>query len=70
MKIKYVDLHKYFLEKDVFSLRENREDYYHPSKLGHEIAAKAIYEYLLENYFMPLRNGQPAKPKNEPRELK
>lgn len=50
LKIDYIDLHNCFLKNDVFILRENEKDYFHPSKLGHKIAAEAIYKYLLENY--------------------
>lgn len=71
--IECVDLHKYFLRKDIdiFSLRESRQDWYHPSRLGHEIAAKAIYEYLLENHFAPSHSADPGKTRKfGPRELK
>lgn len=51
LDIEYIDLHSYFSAEKIKSLRSYKEDYIHPSKEGHEIAAKVIYDYLVEKYF-------------------
>lgn len=59
LRIDYIDLHKDFPEEGRHKLRSKKEDYIHPSNEGHEIAANAIYGYLMENYFSALHNRQP-----------
>ncbi len=49
LKIDYLDLHSYFPAEQRKSLRLVGNDYIHPSKQGHEIAAQAIYEHLIKN---------------------
>jgi lysophospholipase L1-like esterase len=55
LNIDYLDLHSVFpKEKEkLTALRACRceNDYIHPSKEGHEIAANAIYSYLIGKYF-------------------
>ena len=52
LNIEYLDLHWIFPKggKELMALR-SCQDYVHPSKEGHEIAAEAIYSYLIEKYF-------------------
>ncbi len=52
LKIDYIDLHKDFPEEKRYKLRSEEDDYIHPNIEGHEIAANAIYEHLMENYFL------------------
>jgi len=55
--IDFIDFHSFF-PKDKESLerlRNFKDDYVHPSKEGHEIAAKALFDYLRRNKFKSSR---------------
>ena len=50
LDVDYIDLHLYFPENQRYELREGKGDDIHPSEKGHRIAAKTIYNYLVNNY--------------------
>ncbi len=45
-KIRYLDLHDRFTNIDDLDWRKNREDWVHPSRKGHIVIARQIYDYL------------------------
>lgn len=49
LDIEYIDLHKYFPEDDRQDLRFFKNDYVHLSPKGLEIAARAVFNYLVNN---------------------
>jgi len=62
LNIDYIDLHIYFPEQERYKYIKKdkrgefikmgeKPDYCHPTKEGYFIAAKAIYNYLIERYF-------------------
>ncbi len=51
LEIDFIDLTNYFKDKDLYALRMQENDYIHPCQEGHEVAAEAIYKYLIEKYF-------------------
>lgn len=51
LEINYLNLYEHLPTKDLYALRENKEDEMHPSLEGHRLIAKIIYDYLLVNFF-------------------
>jgi len=62
LDIDFLDLHKAFPKESekLESLRRWKNDFVHPSVQGHDIAAKAIYEYLINSYGFGAATGQGA----------
>lgn len=50
LKLDYLDLSGSIPEKDLYGLRENYDDEIHPSREGHRIIAKSIYDYIKDFY--------------------
>jgi len=48
LSINYCDLHNSMLQKELYSIRDNKEDYIHPSREGHHFFAKIVYDYFLD----------------------
>lgn len=51
LKLNYINLYEHLPEKDLYSLRNFKQDEVHPSREGHRLIAKIIYGYLLNRYF-------------------
>jgi lysophospholipase L1-like esterase len=51
LKIPYLNLYEHLPEKNLYSLREEKEDEIHPSRKGHHLIAEVIYDYMLDNFF-------------------
>jgi len=51
LKINYLNLYEHLPTKDLYALRENKEDEIHPSREGHRIIANIIYDYLSDKFF-------------------
>jgi len=51
LEIDYIDLHDYFPNKKRGALKIDSQDYIHPTKDGHKIAAEVIFEYLKKNKY-------------------
>lgn len=49
--IDHVNLYDQLPERGLYGLRETKEDEIHPSKEGHILIGKIIYNYLLDKYF-------------------
>jgi lysophospholipase L1-like esterase len=54
LKIDFIDLHDFFPRdrESLEKLRFFKDDFIHPSREGHEIAAKAIFDHLYEKNFI------------------
>ena len=51
LNVDYVNLYEYLPEKELYSLRNRKDDEMHPSKDGHILMEKIIYNHLLKKYF-------------------
>jgi len=49
--IDYLNLYEALTGTDLYSLRDRKEDEIHPSRKGHYIIAKLIYDHLSRNFF-------------------
>ncbi len=51
LKMNYLNLYEHLPKRNLYSLRERKEDEMHPSREGHRLIAKIIYDYMLDNCF-------------------
>lgn len=51
LKIDHLNLYELLSKIDLYSLRGKKEDEMHPSREGHRLFTKIIYNYLLDNFF-------------------
>ena len=51
LRIKHLNLYEHLPKESLYSLRVNKGDEIHPSREGHRLIAKIIYDYMLDNFF-------------------
>ncbi len=47
LEIDHINLYEYLRDKDLYGLRQRKEDEIHPHRQGHRMIAEIIYDYLL-----------------------
>ena len=51
LKINYINLYERLPERDLYNLRNIKEDKIHPSQEGQHLVANIVYDYLLNSFF-------------------